>query len=81
MPEFRRYRDSNGAEFTQAVSPELAQSKSWKDITDDDHPAVNSDGKPIAAKPADRRPASKANAVKATPATAAQASANDSKGA
>lgn len=54
MPEFRRYRDANGAEFTQAVSPELAHSKDWKDITSDDNPAVNTDGKPIAAKPAER---------------------------
>lgn len=76
MPEFRRYRDSNGAEFTQAVSPELAEKKGWTEITDDDHPAVDTNGKPLRDTPAEPKPATKTAAK-----TAAQAASNDTKGA
>lgn len=54
MPEFKRYRDANGSEFSLAVSPELAERKGWIDVTSDDNPAVGSDGKPLRAKPAEQ---------------------------
>jgi len=76
MTEFKRYRDGNGSEFSSAVSPELAESKGWKDITDDKHPGANSDGKPIPAKPAERKKATS----KSTQSAATTAS-NDAKGA
>jgi len=53
MPEFKRYRDKNGSEFSLAVSPELAAKKGWTDVTSDDNPAVGPDGKPLRAKPAE----------------------------
>ncbi len=53
MPtEFRRYRDQLGHEFSSAVSPELAKSKNWTDVTSESNPATTSDGRAIAAKPA-----------------------------
>lgn len=76
MPEFTRYRDANGSEFSSAVSAELAEKKGWTDITDDKNPAVGSDRKPLRAKPADRT----TTAAKATPKPATPA-ANDTKGA
>lgn len=67
MPKFKRYRDSNGAEFTSAVSNETAQAKRWTDITSPSNPAVGSDGKPLRDKPADRKAAAKK--ATSTPAT------------
>lgn len=54
MTEFKRYRDANGSEFSSAVSPELARKRELTDITSDDNPAVGTDGKPLAAKPASK---------------------------
>lgn len=71
MPEFKRYRDTNGAEFTQAVSAELAERKGWTDITDDEHPAVDTNGRPLATKPAEPKTTTAAKASKPTAAPAA----------
>lgn len=70
MPDFKRYRDDNGAEFTQAVSAELAKKKGWTDITDDEHPAVDTNGRPLATKPGERKTAAKAAKPTAAASTA-----------
>lgn len=70
MPEFKRYRDDNGAEFTQAVSAELAKKKGWTDITDDEHPAVDTNSRPLPTQPGERKIAAKAVKPTAAAATA-----------
>ena len=75
MPEFKRYRDTNGSEFSSAVSAELAEKKGWKDVTSKDNPAVGSDGKPLRAKPAQQADQSKAKPNRSS----ATAGSNDAK--
>lgn len=60
MPNFKRYRDELGHEFTSA----LEEGKpGWTEV---DEPAVDADGKPLPAKPAAPQTAAKpAPAVKA----------------
>lgn len=47
MPDFKRYRDQFGHEFTAARSPK----EGWTELKDE--PAVDRAGKPLPAKPAD----------------------------
>jgi hypothetical protein len=66
MPEFKRYRDEHGHEFTSA----LAEPKpGWKDITSKDEPALDRDGTPRAAKPASRERAAAVKKVSTTSAS------------
>lgn len=77
MPEFKRYRDEHGHEFTSAL---VEGKPGWKDITGPDNPAVGQDGRPLPAKPA---PLEKAAAVKkvSTPSASARQGGNTSEGA
>lgn len=72
MTNFKRYRNELGGEFTSGVSDELAAQKGWTDITDDEHPAVDANGRPLEHTPADRASFAAGGKVttKSTPTTA-----------
>lgn len=79
MTNFKRYRDGNGGEFSSAVSDELAREKGWTDITSDDEPATDRQGKPLPAKPTDRKAFAKAAKPRSsTTSTAANTAVNTS---